>query len=211
LIQQSGNKAPVGVGDLPGRDDESGVAVLPAERNTLPSSFGERHGAQPGEKSEGVGSLPGKADELSVALLPEERKVEKRSASDSQSAVKEAEEPAKETEPTNPRGVVLDQTELQPNTVGADTAGDFIQSGTKPAAVDSSGVDKSTLMDAPESRANDISRTSNTNTTSADGNNNNSGKPGLMSKIKGEVKILQGKMTKNEDKMEEGRKLKSGN
>lgn len=33
-------------------------------------------------------------------------------------------------------------------------------------------------------------------------------KPGFMSRVKGEVKILQGRMTKNEGKMEEGRKMK---
>jgi hypothetical protein len=35
-------------------------------------------------------------------------------------------------------------------------------------------------------------------------------RPSLMSKIKGEVKILQGKISKNEEKVQEGRRLKLG-
>ena len=37
-----------------------------------------------------------------------------------------------------------------------------------------------------------------------------SSKPGMVSKLKGEFKILQGKVTKSECKLEEGRKLKLG-
>jgi hypothetical protein len=71
--KETKSKVSIGVGDLPGGEDESGVVVLPAERNTLPTSFDERLGAQPGDRSDGVGSLPGKSNESGVALLPDER------------------------------------------------------------------------------------------------------------------------------------------
>jgi hypothetical protein len=65
-----------GVGALPGRFTETGVAKLPDERAgtntaTLPSQ--EPTGAHTGEHTDGVGALPGKFNESGVARLPDER------------------------------------------------------------------------------------------------------------------------------------------
>ncbi|EIW71843.1 hypothetical protein TREMEDRAFT_73420 [Tremella mesenterica DSM 1558] len=63
-----------GVGALPGKNTEAGVAVLPDEKApklSLPSQ--EVQGAVPSETSGGVGALPGVSSEKGVALLPHER------------------------------------------------------------------------------------------------------------------------------------------
>jgi hypothetical protein len=142
------------VGDLPGRDDESGVAILPAERTTLPSSFEERLGIQPGEKCGGVGSLPGHASESNVALLPAERTTlpssyEERTGvhpgdkgggvgslpgnSDEEGVIRKWEDAVTQDvgDNRNPRGRAINAMEFQPNTVGTDTAAEFMQMGTK--------------------------------------------------------------------------------
>lgn len=63
-----------GVGALPGTVNETGVAILPDERNgtrfSLPSH--ELIGALNREHSSGVGALPGTVHETGVAILPEE-------------------------------------------------------------------------------------------------------------------------------------------
>jgi hypothetical protein len=45
-------------------------------------------------------------------------------------------------------------------------------------------------------------------TTATGGSRLSSGKPSLLNRIKGEVKVISGKLSKNEEKIEEGMKLK---
>lgn len=57
-----------GLGILPGAKSESGVAILPDERNIIDSSPNNRS-----TDGGGVGDLPGSRSETNVAVLPEER------------------------------------------------------------------------------------------------------------------------------------------
>jgi hypothetical protein len=163
--QRSPKKTPVGVGDLPGPDDESGVVVLPAERTSLPSSFEERLGTQPGERSDGIGSLPGMSNESGVALLPDERTTLPSSAAEKRGAV-----------PGEKIGGV----------------------GALPGNSSEEGV-----IRRFEETAGPVESGSGSNGDTVT-------KPKMISKLKGEVKIIQGKISKNQGKVEEGRKLKMG-
>jgi len=205
-------KTPVGVGDLPGGDNESGVVVLPAERTSLPTSFEERLGAQPGEHSDGVGSLPGKDNESGVALLPAERTtlpssdMEKHGTSTSfeeRLGVQPGEHsggvgslPGK----SNESGVALLPTERRTL-----PSSDDERRGTQPG-------EKVGGVGALPGKASEEGIIPKFEETAApqDGASHRAVKPGFASKLKGEVKIIQGKLSHNEDKIEAGRKLKTG-
>ncbi|EIN05654.1 hypothetical protein PUNSTDRAFT_46542 [Punctularia strigosozonata HHB-11173 SS5] len=196
-----------GAGKLPGTIAETGVAVLPQEKVLLPTS--ETEGAYPGEKTSGVGPLPGRVGEEGVAKAPGEYNTTLHSGA------------------AKLDGVSLPTTETEGVRPSEKTAG----VGALPGRVDEQGVAKLPDESAPTKKteavkqkvekaaavapgkANGTAPLDTTSTTSAPSASSGEASPhksGFMSKIKGEVKILSGKLGRNHDKVEEGKQLKAG-
>jgi hypothetical protein len=224
-----------GAGPLPGKVGEAGVAVLPDERNrtavaprepSLPTQ--ETQGMREGEHAGGVGALPGSITEAGVAALPKESTT--TAPAPTASAVSEDKAPASGDVKTASKGLPnkgdgygegYHPAELHP------PEADYSNVKTTEGELRGTGVEKSAEgtagQDSHPGGTQDRSTTANTdnvtkeakyaahNVDSATGSPSSpTSKPKLMSKIKGELKVIAGKVSGNKDKVAEGQSLKSG-
>jgi flagellum-specific peptidoglycan hydrolase FlgJ len=178
----------------------------------------------------GVGDLPGSTSESAVALLPEERQVhvKQTSSSTSPSAVISDSERADMT----PQATMDSQTSTNSKVNTASRAPESLFSTTAvaghtpldtPLSDTTSGphagyskTDQESITTATTHSAHtaaptsaDITHTKSvTDTTSEPGSvGSSSRKSGFMTKLKGEAKVLSGKIGRNEEKIEEGKRM----
>ncbi|KAF8310701.1 hypothetical protein DL93DRAFT_2084304 [Clavulina sp. PMI_390] len=147
-------------------------------------------------RMDGVGALPGGVNEEGVALLPEEKAHPNPLATSEIAAGKTNETLASPYNESSPYSNPEDNTIAQPSTAP--------------------GV---STKDKMEGKAEDLKNkvtpsktTESTDTTTSEESTDSTGKKkvGFMSKLKGQSKIISGKLGGNTDKVEEGRAIKSG-
>ncbi|KAG6893950.1 hypothetical protein C0992_008037 [Termitomyces sp. T32_za158] len=215
----------VGVGSLPGTTSEVSVAKLPEERRLEGMPSHETDHEVLG-KSGGVGALPGGPNESRVALLPEERlhpeyegdaaaaaggRMMQREAGVVGSPLKKSIEPEHEHE----------EHARVPGAVagfGGTTAHPDVRMdpGYHPAAlhpVDPKFQEKERERHQSASYASAAAAGGEASRRSPESGQSSSSsgerkKPGFMKKVKGEVKVISGKLSHNEKKIEEGKQLK---
>ncbi|KIY49697.1 hypothetical protein FISHEDRAFT_72333 [Fistulina hepatica ATCC 64428] len=174
-----------GVGALPGSRSEISVAKLPAERTSLPSQEGTDEDLG---KTGGAGALPGSKSEISVAKLPDERKAEQAAA-----AVAPSSEP------------------LPPPVVGHDVGG---LPGTQPETSTSKLPDERAQESKESARGSaaevppKASRASGEHHSRSPVSGSPNTKPSLSDRIRGEAKVIIGKITQDENKVQAGKHMK---
>jgi len=195
---------------------------------TLPSQ--EEQGALPSTglgPTGGVGALPGRLSETGVALLPEE----KANPDPLATASSEYATAKQNTIVASPYHSDSPYADTNANAVkppaGAPGASTGAAGGVTHKAAEtaekvkdkalpshSTSTPHDTTSDTPahhDSSSPAPSSTARDDTSSLESPGGTPKKVGLMAKIKGEVKILSGKMGHNEDKVEAGKALKTGN
>ncbi|KAG6840660.1 hypothetical protein C0991_005254 [Blastosporella zonata] len=194
-----------GVGSLPGNYSEVSVAKTPEERRleNMPSHETDQELLG---KTNGVGPLPGGPNESRVAMLPEERI-----------------HPQYDSGTTGTKGFGAAAAELG---VGAGSAAVASRNVTPrggssklaPAPATGSGIGSSSATEQAQSKLGepDIPRETSEGPTgtserrSTSGSEDSTGerhKVGFMKKVKGEAKVISGKLGRNEKKVEEGRQM----
>jgi hypothetical protein len=195
-----------GVGPLPGKVDESGVAVLPDERGASstepPKAAGDASASKDtGAEHKGLTNRgDGYGDDYHPAKLhpPGEdySKVDTGAGAQPSGTTgeKSAERAGQESHPggTQARSTNADESKITPEAKVAAANVDSVKDTKAGPTVD-------TGAKAPSTGSKDEMRSP-----------PSPGKSKFMDKVKGEFKILAGKMTKNEEKVEEGRALKTG-
>jgi hypothetical protein len=174
---------------------DTSLAVLPEERRlaSLPSHDDETGGRL--GTSSGVGALPGSANESGVALLPDERQKMQELASGGSTDASIRRLPGTSHAPPS-----LVQTTGREYALARDEEKAFgrnVQKDLDAPQMDDAG--KSTSAAGAGSVGLSL------NTPEAPK------KSGFMHKVKGEMKIISGKMSHNESLIEEGRKLMGKN
>ncbi|KAK0432777.1 hypothetical protein EV421DRAFT_1457406 [Armillaria borealis] len=141
-------------------------------------------------KTKGVGDLPGPPSEENVAMLPEERNKELRKTA--------GEEPG---HPVSPPGISPVHT--TPPAHEQDKF-DTLSDRSSPT-----GLHKEPAPLPPITSNDNLDAAESGRSTSSNGSNNGSigKKAKFMDKVKGEVKVLSGKLGNNESKIEEGRRM----
>jgi len=213
------HKGPTGgVGSLPGTPNEEGVARLPMERyqEVLEARRGRKHIGPTG----GVGSLPGTPNEEGVATLPIERAQEKlekmleEKAKAGQSEVNT--DPAFLTSLPDPTTLSMSKAPYTPADDIASNLSTTAQKGSEPASPlsDSPSTPPASRHVTTESPASgpSVQFGGVTNTSGgASGVHHGAHAPRkvtLKDKVKGEAKVIHGKLTKNEDDIKEGQRMK---
>lgn len=181
---------------------------MPEERRLegLPSHDDESSGRL--GKSGGVGALPGSAGESSVALLPDERKERpQRDAPASSGASTDASTrtlPGSAFAPSP-----LGQNHFVPQTIGREHA--FSRDEEKVFGANANkDLDVPDPVDNNETTHTDPAQHSDAGGATQMGSDSPK-KSGFIHKVKGEIKVLSGKMSHNETKIEEGRKMMGKN
>jgi hypothetical protein len=219
-------------GYIPGTlQDDTSLAKLPEERRLegLPSHDDETAGRL--GKSGGVGALPGLANESGVALLPDERAKAAQGTTPSIGGAS-TDASVRTLAGSSYQPSQLGQSHFVPQTAGRDQP--FSRDEEKVF-----GADAKKDFDVPEPADAVMGDNNKTVATSSSaGDDDNSGehahavgagsgglagagraaeiagvqkKSGFIHKVKGEMKILSGKMSHNETKVEEGRKMMGKN
>jgi hypothetical protein len=199
---------------------------LPEERRLegLPSHDDESGGRL--GKSGGVGALPGSAGESSVALLPDERKEAQKESSSGIGSGASADASTRTPPDTGYAPSPLGQSQFVPQTTGREHA--FSRDEQRVF-----GADANKDFDVPDAVDTVLKGDSKTTHTGDAGQHTrvvgagSAGlagagsatqmesdfpkKSGFINKVKGEMKVLSGKMSHNETKIEEGRKMMGKN
>ncbi|KAL6308923.1 hypothetical protein BKA93DRAFT_762462 [Sparassis latifolia] len=197
-----------GVGIFPGAMSERVHATPPGGAQSMPSQ--EKGGIKPGEHVSEAGELPGRQGESGVAALPEKRAEEQRGQSESTTG--KVTENTKETarkavtsaghKEGKAEGYDTDYhpAELHPDTRGPAAGG---------AGAAAGGVKgESAVPESTEAPKQDTSALPQVQACHAE----KAKKVGFMEKMRGEAKILLGKVEgkKGEAKVEEGKRVKAG-
>lgn len=212
-----------GVGDLPGTPNESSVALLPDEKfnKPTPTTATSRFG--------GVGDLPGAASESSVAVLPEEKLNKPTTTSTSATGASSGLNTSNSVHPTtttSSSGVNTSNSVHPTTTTSGSHGGPNTDGRTHPltkaeekvfgghthheigGASDDSKVDttsRSSPAVPPKDHQN--TPTAATHTTEEPKTQDVQRKPTLMDKVKGEAKVITGKLSHNEEKVDDGKRL----
>ncbi|KAF5378477.1 hypothetical protein D9615_007080 [Tricholomella constricta] len=205
-----------GVGSLPGNYSEVSVAKLPEERRqeVLPSHETDHEVLG---KTGGVGALPGGPDESRVALLPEERAHSEEEIYKSSTGGMRARTPAGlglaagTAAAAKPTPAPTDQRESKTERLKEEAKAAKAKVTTGPP----SGTEyhPATLHPDTLSTARTTSETSDTAAISSTGDRRASTgsmgehKVGFMEKMKGEAKVISGKLAHNEKKVEAGKHM----
>ncbi|KZT43888.1 hypothetical protein SISSUDRAFT_1057410 [Sistotremastrum suecicum HHB10207 ss-3] len=233
---QPGDKSD-GVGPLPGKATEEGVvsnfeqtAAVPSQSSSLPSDSRESEGVHPGDKSDGVGPLPGKASEAGVVSGFERTAARTTATHGATDSSKSNGLPASGAAVASSR-----PGDYQPNNVGGATASQFLGDAahreahmnnskdvkSAPAPPPKDGLHQpATLVTSPNHSYTPASQDLPLSNGSTDGTakstqdavspNGSEKKVGFMAKLKGEVKIVQGKLSGDHNKVDQGKSLKKG-
>ncbi|KAK0479879.1 hypothetical protein EDD18DRAFT_1206674 [Armillaria luteobubalina] len=179
---------------LPKRSDSEAPSISELSTVTQPGS-GSQMGTPPivtptaNTKTMGVGDLPGPPSEENVAMLPEERNKELRKTAGEDIGL-----------PASPPGIIPVHT--TPPTHEQDKF-DTLLDRSSPT-----GLHKEPTPLPPITNDNlDVTETRRSTSSNGSNNGNAGKKPKFMDKVKGEVKVLSGKLGNNESKIEEGRRL----
>ncbi|KAI0002127.1 hypothetical protein BJV74DRAFT_33274 [Russula compacta] len=199
---------------------------------SLPSQ--EARGAQPHEHHEGVGPLPGSTSETSVAKLPDERLENRLPVSDfaalsiagqgTQVRRVDSRDPALEEnipeqrdgQGTSVKGAAED-SKFKEGPVAEQKRSSFegkkerggenyraADERASPKAQESTGP----VLPPPSPEAGAPAQRKGRSSSDSDASNHK--KASVMSKVKGEMKVLLGRASRNKEKVEEGEKLKHG-
>jgi hypothetical protein len=179
-----------GVGSLPGTPGETSVVTLPLEREI------EAH--KHDTPVRGVGDLPGHPQEAGVAKLPLEKEIE-GTLPHGPPVGGVGELPGTQSETS----VVKLPAERELEQSSKPTKERAREMAAKPAEKVAEKVKPSEHHEDQQGEPGHMRKTS---TSSAD----SATKVGLKTKIKGEIKVLTGKLTRNEAKVEHGKAIKSG-
>ncbi|KAF5329299.1 hypothetical protein D9619_009415 [Psilocybe cf. subviscida] len=197
-----------GVGDLPGTPNESSVALLPEERlNKSNTAATVDPAAVPSSRSGVVSNIPGTDSKTGDTLPADER---------TKPTTTTASKPVNTSSSGSNTGPNVDGrshplTKAEEKVFGGHTHHEL---GSK----DDSKVDTTSRGPAVPPKHQDtaeMARSHNDNKTSThqtqpeahDAATDVHRKPTFMDKVKGEAKVITGKMTHNEDKVEDGKKL----
>ena len=196
-----------GVGNLPGRDSESSVAVLPEEKK-LHDLTSTSTGSAP-VTTGGVGNLPGADSESSVTKLPEERFMEKKTPLAETSKPLPAIATSDVPHSRQPPSSVLSTTAVAghtPDETPTSTKQD-IGHGPSPLHHTSASPNPKARGASDHVKGSSAASSSDAASASSNGSGSTTKKSGFMSKLKGEAKVISGKISGNEEKVEEGKKL----
>ncbi|EIW75040.1 hypothetical protein CONPUDRAFT_93740 [Coniophora puteana RWD-64-598 SS2] len=204
---KDGPKVPIGIGSLPGSRDESSVALLPDERaagqarepTTEASKATEPLAPakpQPAERSAaGVAAADTGTAPKTLPDIPDSASPHPTSAKPQTTTAKAMSAPNQDTDyhPANlhppPTGPGVDEPVNPAGSTGAD------ENGPSSSSV------------GAEDRKSEESTRSGSKTSSGESQHRRSG---FMTKVKNEMKIISGKISGNDGKVEEGKKAKAG-
>lgn len=218
---------------------ETGIAILPEERRqqNLPSHDDHSPFVTEKRSTGGVGTLPGDKEEAGVALLPEERKSLGASTDNASTRLLHGTPPIKVHDPeisqdTLPVAGSPSFAPLPSNSDKTTTASSMADAShpvipnttarTYPLASNgvkfkgvplSKGLQKELAQEqlSPTESIDGPRTQSDLSTVAAAGTETVRKKPGFMDRLKGEVKVISGKLAHKESKVEEGRKLMGRN
>jgi hypothetical protein len=207
-------------GYIPGTlQDDTSLAKLPEERRleSLPSHDDETGGRL--GKSGGVGALPGAGNESGVALLPDERQ-EAQEALSGFGGGASTDASVRTLAGSSYASSPLGQSYSVPHTTGREYAlardeeKVFGANAKKDLDVQKTSEDKTLPASPTKDNASENTHAVGAGSGELAGAGNASQiasdvpkKSGFIHKVKGEMKILSGKMSHNEGKIEEGRKM----
>ncbi|KAI9510313.1 hypothetical protein F5148DRAFT_1337750 [Russula earlei] len=223
-----------GVGPLPGSISETSVAKLPDERfesagqpgpsvhplatgvaaPSLPSQ--ETEGVRPGERHGGVDlPLPSSSSETSVAKLPDERPRPQGAAVDAPGIVDLGTQVHRNADDRDdPSRVRRESKEVFEGADAEDIPADSKFKEEVAAAEEKKGFERKreSYRSAEERLGTGAAGvpTQRKGRSSSDSDASNHKKASVMNKVKGEMKVLLGKASRNKEKVEEGEKLKQG-
>ncbi|KAK0472497.1 hypothetical protein IW261DRAFT_1507739 [Armillaria novae-zelandiae] len=176
------------------RNDSEAPSISQLSTVTQPGS-GSQMGTPPivtptaSTTTRGAGDLPGPPSEENVAMLPEERNKELQKTAGEDTGL-----------PVSPPGITPVHT--TPPAHEQDKF-DTLLDRSSPA-----GLYKEPAPLPPITTNDSLDATEAGRSTSSNGSNGSVGKkPKFMDKVKGEVKVLSGKLGNNESKIEEGRRM----